>query len=108
MNAQWTNDPPVQPGPHFWRPNPKAQTVLYWLTVLDGKLMAFIPTWIDLSDPVACKNQIEDEYVPANQLGGEWCRLVSACELEAAHKEGTAGINWESSRANRITNGLPT
>ena len=61
MNLEWTSDPPWQPGPHFWRPNSTAQSVLFLLTVLDGRVMALIPADGDL----------EVEYVRADSIGGE-------------------------------------
>lgn len=96
MILDWASEPPSQPGPHFWRPNATAQGVLFMLTVLDRRVMALIPADGDL----------EVEYVRADSMGGEWVRLVPASELGAAHGEGVAGIDWEASRAKRISEGL--
>ena len=96
MNLEWTSEPPSQPGPYFWRPDATAQVVLFSLTTLDRRVMALIPADGDM----------EVEYVRADSMGGQWVRLVPACELVGAHAEGVAGTDWESSRAKQVAEGL--
>ena len=96
MNLEWTSEPPSQPGPHFWRPDATAQVVLHSLTRLDGLVMAYTPEWKDE----------EGYYTHVDEYGGEWVRLIPASELIAAHAEGVAGIDWESSRAKQVAEGL--
>lgn len=68
MIIECTDPAPTGPGPYAFKSDDLNQVVLYWLTLLDGKLVTIIPG----------SGELEEEYAYVAEWKGKWRRLVPA------------------------------
>lgn len=89
----FTKEPPTKPGFYAWRSEPSGKPMA--LTV-----QAWMRGLIVFAHPQCMPPTVQE-------LGGEWCRLVPADEIEKAWNECARcdGISWYYSRARRVMEG---
>ena len=68
MQMNWKSEPPKATGPYLWKQNHTGQIFPIMVVCLDNILKVLIPSDV----------AFEDEYVPVENIGGEWIRLVPA------------------------------
>lgn len=68
ITIECTDDAPSGPGPYAYQAPDVPGILLFWLTVMDGKLMTLIPG----------DQTFEEEHVCVTEWKGKWRRLVPA------------------------------
>jgi len=95
----WTSIAPTKPGFYAWKRETESE-------IWPVKVRAFGP-------PNNLVARIDDELELVSEIGGLWCRLVPAEEVEKAWWEGYKdgwhktpdGEAWNNSRAKRVMEG---